>query len=91
MSKRNSDHDDGGAEYRETYDEGREVQKVLARARSFAKDRGEAFVVFLGSMLSPGENLKPYRAYKTVGEAQDIARALDAWPRASVKIKRIKV
>lgn len=95
MSKRRSDHDDGGVEYRETYDEKGEVKKVLDRARAYAKDRGEAFVVFLGAMLSPGQNLQPYRAYKTKADAQETARELvgGCWgyPRASVKIRRVKV
>ena len=93
MSKRYLDHDDGGVEYRETYDEGREVRKVRERASSFVKERGYAFVVFLGSMLSPGQNLKEYRAYSNQGDAQEAARELTrpgfGYPCASVKITKI--
>lgn len=95
MSKRWSDHDDGGAEYRETYDESREVRKVLDRARGYAKERGFAFVVFLGDMLTPGQNLKPHRAYRDVEdareEARDLTRSGYGWPKASVKIKTIRI
>ena len=87
MSKRNSDHDDGGANTAKPTMRPRGAKSARAR-RSFAKDRGEAFVVFLGSMLSPGRTLS--RTVLTRRLGQDIARALDAWP-VPVKIKRIKV
>lgn len=93
MSKRYSDHDDGGASWRETYDESGEIRKVQERASAFVKERGFAFVVFLGAMLSPGQNLKEHRAYGNQKDAQDCARELTrpgfGWPRASVKIKKI--
>lgn len=85
--------DEGGANWRETYDDNREVRKVRERAAAFVKERGFAFVVFLGSMLSPGQNLKEYRAYSNQKDAQDSARELtrpgSGWPRASVKITKI--
>lgn len=95
MSERNSDHDDGGANWRETYNESREARKVMDRARGYVKDRGEAFVVFLGAMLAPGANLQPYRAHRTAEAAREDARELTrpgyGYPKASVKIQRIKV
>lgn len=66
---------------------------IMEKARAWAKDRGEAFVVFVGSLAVPRTAV---RAFKDQGEAVQFAReerAMHAGFRSAPKVhvKRIKV
>lgn len=68
-------------------------QNVLERARTWAKDSGEAFVVFVGSLAVPRTAVRAFKDKDDAVEfAQDERRAHAGFRNApTVHLKRIKV
>lgn len=69
-----------------TFDEAQKISNArwMEKAKALAKDRGEAFLVFLGGGAS--------FLHSDVGAARDEARRASAYMgREMVRIKRIKV
>lgn len=91
--------DDDGQIAKEAFVEsvasGVHARGVVARGQALARQWGESFVVHVGAMLSPGSfgSNSATRAFRSKGQAQGFARELlgSGWPRASIKVKRVKV
>ena len=63
---------------------------VMRRARAWAKDLGESFVVFVGSLPAENNAVRPFRSQQ---DAVEFARDEAGYgtPRNLIHVKRIKV
>lgn len=68
-------------DYRENFD--RDTNRIMQKARTWAREKGESFVVFVGSF--------PTRAFRSQDNAVEFGREVRASGVPKVSIKRVRV